>query len=102
MISQYLCSDHNDRDDESLSNLRICDFVGIDVIRKLLGLKNNAISSDTASLLTPLLRATSGARNHPYLQVANTCVRHVCSQHRLTAYPYLFELPLRMNGMRRT
>ena len=58
--------------------------------------------SDIASLLTPLLRATSEARNHPYLQVAITCVRHVCSQHRLTAYPYLFELPLRMNGMRRT
>ena len=101
MISQYLCSDHNDRD-ESLSNLWICDFVGIDVIRKLgRRLKNNAITSDTASLLTPLLRATCGARNHPYLQVAITCVRHVCSQHRLTAYPHLFELPLRMNGMRR-
>ena len=102
MISQYLCSDHNDRN-ESLSNLWICDFVGIDVIRKLgRRLKNNTITSDTASLLTPLLRATCGARNHPYLQVAITCVRHVCSQHGLTAYSYLFELPLRMNGMRRT
>ena len=56
-------------------------------------LKNNVITSDTASLLTPLLRATSGARNHPYLQVAITYVRHVCSQHRLT---------LRMSVMRRT
>ena len=92
-ISQYLCSDHKNCD-ETLSNLWICDFVGIDVIRKLgRRLKNNAVTNDSASLLILISRLL--------IRMCGTYVASIDLKHRLTAYPHLFELPVRMNGMRR-